>query len=285
MTRTNTLKATCTASQIALYRAPATVPFLTQHAQADQRPYIHPLLAPDGCGVLTENTPDHHPWQHGIYVGLNQINGYGFWLEGLGQDTHLDGTFHPAPLEAPIINGPTASWHVHSAWRAPDGNHLLDEKQHWHLQDHDTYLSLDLDWTLSAATDLHFGQYAYGGLFLRMPYRQETGGQALSSTGLSLPQAEGQRARWVAVAMPLKDRSDPAGIAFLDHPDNPEHPVPWRVDGQLGISPSRCIAGSWDLAAKHTSLNRYRILTFCGSINPEFVDTAWNDFSHQNLSK
>jgi len=282
MASSSLLKATHNATQIALFRPNESIPFLTQNAQLNRRPYIHPLHAPDGLGQLTEDAPGHHPWQHGLYVGLNQLNGYGFWLEGLGKDPHLDGTFHPEPLQAPILDGPTAAWQVRSAWRAPDGSHLLDEKQQWCAHDHGAYISLDLTWTLTAVTDLHFGQYDYGGLFLRMPYRQETGGHALSSEGLELPQAEGQRARWVAVAMPLADRPDPAGLAFLDHPDNPEHPVPWRVDGQLGISPSRCIARAWDLAAGAASQNRYRVLAFCGPINATFVDTAWSDFAGQD---
>ena len=283
MASTSPLKATHTATQIALFRPDESLPLLTQNAQPDQRPYIHPWRAPDGLGELTENAPGHHPWQHGLYVGLNQLNGYGFWLEGLGKDAHLDGTFHPEPLQAPILDGPTATWQVRSAWHTPGGNHLLDEEQRWRIHDHGIYISLDLDWTLTAVTDLHFSRYDYGGLFLRMPYRQETGGNALSSEGLGLPQAEGQRARWVAVAMPLDGRPDPAGLAFLDHPSNPEHPVPWRVDSQLGISPSRCIAGPWDLAAGASSQNHYSILAFCGPINAPFVDAAWLDFAGQDF--
>ena len=30
---------------------------------------IHPILMPRGHAVVTEDTPDHHPWQHGLYVG------------------------------------------------------------------------------------------------------------------------------------------------------------------------------------------------------------------------
>jgi hypothetical protein len=38
-------------------------------------PYIHPLVAPDDIGILTEDEPDHHPWQHGLYTGLNDVPG------------------------------------------------------------------------------------------------------------------------------------------------------------------------------------------------------------------
>ena len=56
---------------------------LVQNARADHRPFIHPIVAPDGDGILTENAPPHHPWQHGLYVGLNDVDGVGFWTEGL----------------------------------------------------------------------------------------------------------------------------------------------------------------------------------------------------------
>ena len=106
-------------------------------------------------------------------------------------------------------------------------------------------------WTLTANVDIRFGQYDYGGLFLRMPYCNERGGKVLTSEGLTFPEAEGQRARWVAVWMPIEGEENGGGIAILDHEQNPEHPVPWRVDGQLGISPSRCIVSAWNLAEVH----------------------------------
>src|SRR5688572_16369991 len=64
-----------------------------QNAQSGSRPFLHPLVAPDGRGVLTEDSPAHHPWQHGLYTGLNNVNGAGFWTEGLADHPESDGTF------------------------------------------------------------------------------------------------------------------------------------------------------------------------------------------------
>jgi hypothetical protein len=112
-----------------------------------------------------------------------------------------------------------------------------------------------------------------------MPYRQEFGGQAINSEGQINSLAEGKRARWVACSMPIEGRTDQAGLAYMDHPNNPEHPVPWRVDYQLGISPSRCIAGQWQLAKGEAKTSQYRILVFCGSTNPIAMNVYWNDFA------
>jgi hypothetical protein len=264
--------------RIEVYRAGETRPLATQVAVPNRRPYLHPLLAPDGVGELTEDAPTHHPWQHGLYVGLNDVNGVGFWTEGI-QRSPTDGTFHPDPLLPPTVNREYVSWSVVTEWRAPNGEPLLTETQSWTLRDALTTISLDLRWTLTATVNLRFGNYPYGGLFLRMPYRPETGGSILTSEGLGLPDAEGRRARWVAVSMRVAGRANVAGIAILDHPSNAEHPVPWRVDGQLGISPSRCIAGAWELMSRASTTSRYRVVAFCGETDAGAIEAAWRSWA------
>jgi hypothetical protein len=273
----------CVQERISVYRAGQAEPLLVQHAAPGLRPHLHPLLAPDGRGgTLTEDAPGHHPWQHGLYVGLNDVNGVGFWKEG-----GADGTFHPEPLAPPFVQRDTAAWSVRTEWRAPGGDPVLRESQEWTLTDDPaggTY-TLDLAWTLApaGAGEVRFGAYPYGGLFLRMPYRKEVGGAARDSEGRENGAAEQQRARWVAVCLPLPDRdpadAGPCGIAVLDHPGNPEHPTPWRVDNQLGVAPSRCIAGPWTLAPGETATSRYRLFAFAGPINDGRIEAEWQRFA------
>ena len=269
---------------IRVFREGLPTPILTQHAARDRRPFIHPILAPDGVGELTENEPGHHLWQHGLYVGLNAVNGVGFWTEGLDDKTRdRDGTFHPAPLEDARLQGNSAGWRVASEWRSPGGEPMLAETQDWALTDKRSELQLDLNWTLRALTDAHFAQYPYGGLFLRMPYRAEAGGRAVNSEGQCGAKAEAKRARWTAIEMPIPGRELCAerlcSVAFLDHPSNPEHPVTWRVDGQLGVSPSRCIAAEWDLGAGESTVSQYRLLLRCGAADLTRIEREWQSFA------
>lgn len=265
-----------TATGIAVFRAGGNAPILTQQAEPDKRAYIHPIVAPDGRGVLTEDTPPHHPWQHGLYAGLNDVNGVGFWMEGLREESRAtDGTFHPRPIADVAAVDHRVTWTVLSDWRGPDGALMLMEAQAWRLTDLGDAYELDVTWTLTAAVDLTFGKYAYGGLFLRMPYKKERGGEAINSEGQINGAAEGQRARWVSVSMPIEGRADWAGIAMMDHPDNPEYPNPWRVDGQLGIVPSRCIAGPWHLTKGTSEVHRYRLFVFCGRTDRDRVEANW----------
>lgn len=276
---------TFTDHQLALARTANTPPLLIQQTQPNHRPYLHPILAPDGRGCLTEDAPPHHPWQHGLYVGLHDVNGVGFWTEGLRGSSH-DGTFHPHPLSAPQVEARRVSWTVVTDWRAPNGSLLLSEEQRWSFVDGGDHYRLTLNWTLQAAIDLTFGQYDYGGLFLRMPYRSSSGGEVLTSAGLRNSAAEGQRARWVAVSMPLAERAaEWAGIAIFDHSANRLFPTPWRVDNQLGVSPSPCIAGAWHLAQGAQATWRYGLFVFCGRIDPTHVETQWANFCQSTTSE
>jgi hypothetical protein len=266
---------------VSIFREGETAPCLVQHAHPGTRPYIHPIIAPDGQGILTEDTPSHHPWQHGLYVGLNDLNGIGYWMEGLHPDHKAtDGTFHPHPISKIATDKNQATWTVVSDWNSPQGSRVLTEKQTWKITDLDASYYLDISWSLSAQIDITFGAYDYGGLFLRMPYEKDRGGEALNSEGLINKEAEGKRARWVSVSMPIEGRNNWAGISMFDHPTNPEHPNPWRVDGQLGIVPSHCLAGSWELAKNETTTHRYRLFIFCGRTKTDEIESQWERFTN-----
>lgn len=249
-------------------------PVLTHRIGGDQRPFIHPIMAPGGTGVLTEDAPDHHPWQHGLYTGFNLVNGVNFWKDQPGE-----GTFASSLSEAPTVAVDHAQWGVAADWLGPDGSRLIAERQHWMLADRGDGFELDVLWELHAERDVEIGQHMAGGLFLRMPYAPQRGAVALNSNGQRNGAAEKQKARWVAVNMPIVGRADWAGIAIMDHPSNPEHPVTWRVDNEFGISPSRCISGAWTIREGEIDRYRYRVYVFGGDLNAEDIETRWQAFS------
>ena len=240
------------------------------------------MMAPDGMGCVTQDAPSHHPWQHGFYFGLNNVNGIGFWTEGLLDGRQAtDGRVHTVELAA--VSG--SSWFVRSSWRDPSGQELLHDRQDWSIVARDDHYWLDLEWKLEATVPLQFGKYAYGGPFLRMPYSAEADARLLTSEGHDTPpSAEGQRARWVAVAMRLPERQSlPDGqqhvcIALMDHPANPEHPVPWRVDRDFGVGPSRCAAGEWALEAGESVTFRHRLLVTIGTPDRGVTDASYRQF-------
>ena len=60
---------------ISVYRDGTDAALLTQNARPDFRPFLHPIVAPDGRGVLTEYSPAHHKHQTGLYWGFTRVNG------------------------------------------------------------------------------------------------------------------------------------------------------------------------------------------------------------------
>lgn len=243
---------------------------------ANQRPSIHPIYAPDGNGILTEDAPSHHPWQHGLYTGFNLVNGIGFWKEFAE-----DGTFHPELSEPPRAAGACAHWSLRNLWRAPNATDLITEQQDWTLIDEGSSFNLQVSWRLHALVDVEIGQYMAGGLFLRMPYAEATGGFAVNSEGLTNKDAEKQRARWVAISMPIDGREDWGGFALMDHPGNPAHPVTWRVDNELGVSPSRCIAESWSIPAGTSEHYTFKLHVFVGEVDSQDINARWKQFAEQ----
>jgi hypothetical protein len=275
------LRVEATASQVRVFRtADPSAPVVVQNARPDHRPFIHPILPPGGSGPVTEDAPAHHPWQHGLYVGLNDVNGYGFWLEGLRPEhAATDGTFHPRLVGDARADGDSASWTVETEYRDPAGGALLTETQSWRLTDRVDRFDLDVDWTLAATVPVRFGAYEYGGLFLRMPYRDEAGGSALNSEGSHNADTEGATARWVACRMPIDGNPEDAFVAVMDHPGNLRHPAPWRVDHQLGVCPSVCIAGEWTLAGGESRTFRHRVSVFERPVRAAEIDSVWAEFS------
>src|SRR5690349_24729790 len=65
--------ATDTAFQV--FRKNSNEAILTQVVKKNERPYIHPIVAPEGKGVITEFRPGHHLHQTGIIWGLKRFNG------------------------------------------------------------------------------------------------------------------------------------------------------------------------------------------------------------------
>ncbi|MEU8270121.1 DUF6807 family protein [Sphaerisporangium sp. NPDC049002] len=277
---TTELTALAEAGRVGVFHTGSPTPIVVQNAMPGKRPFIHPIVVPGGTAAVTEDAPGHHPWQHGLYVGLNDVNGIGFWLEGLRPaSAATDGTFHPSLQGVPKARDNRAWWSVGTDYRHPDGTLLMLETQDWLLTDHGDRYDLDVVLTFQAEVPLTFGQYPYGGLFLRMPYRKETGGHAVNSEGRRDAAAEGRRARWVAVRMEVPGHTGEAQVAVMDHPGNLEHPVPWRVDNEFGIAPSACVAGPWTLGQGEIRAFRHRVAVFAEPVGTETIDEIWTSFT------
>ena len=267
---------------VLIQRTGQSEPIVTQVAKPDFRPYLHPIVAPDGRGVLTEYSPGHHKHQTGLSWGFTRVNGRDYFH-------HPEGT-HWQRVSVNVLtaeaNGPEESvqWQTVYDLLGEDGMPVLRESQIWTMRDLGDRYVLDLQWQGDAAVDVTVGRYDYGGLFLRMPWREGIQGRVTNSARQVDARAEGGRAVWLDVGMQVAGRDDLAHIAIFDHPSNDGFPSPWRVDGQLGVGPVRARLGDWSIKQGETSTILHRLVVYGGKLDDVELTEEWSEFSGQGMA-
>lgn len=259
--------------QIEIYRSGEQKALLTQVVRADFRPYIHPIVAPDGQGLLTEYSPGHHKHQTGLYWGFTRVNGRDYFH-------HPEGDYWKK-VSAEVLqdSGQKVLWQTIYHLLDESGSPILEETQIWSMQEINHAYVLELEWHGKALEDVSIGEYDYGGLFLRMPWEEGISGEVLNAARQKNQQAEGQRAQWVDVGMQIKGRKDFAHMTIFDHPDNVGYPQTWRVDGQMGVGPVRARMGDWEIKKGKMEIIRHQILAYTGDFDQERVGRAWESYS------
>lgn len=257
---------------IKIYRTNEKEPILTENARQDARPYLHPIVAPDGNGVITEYRPAHHLHQTGIYWGFKLVNGREFFMQWQAD--------HYRKVSAKVIRpkGLQVKWQTVYDLLDESGTPSLTETQNWSMEAGGGKYVLDLEWRGLAKTDITIGKMYVGGLFVRIPWRPEDRAQAVNSAGLRDSAAEQQPADWFDVGIQIPGRSNLAHIAVFDSPGNSGFPTPWRIDNQFGFGPNT-EATVWKLNKGKEKVFRYRLIAYCGDLDPAEMMGAWKQFA------
>src|SRR5688572_22161829 len=257
---------------ISVFRSGGDQLILTQAAKPGERPYIHPIVAPDGRGVLTEYRPAHHPHQTGLYWGLKLVNGRDYFMKWQGD------YWKRMSVHVITEKGPLVKWQTVYALLDEQGNTTLTETASWSLKESGGRFLLDLEWTGNANTDITFGKFYVGGLFIRMPWHTGVAGEVVNAAGQRNLEAEGQRAIWTDVGVAIEGRNDWGHIAIFDHPENNSFPNAYRVDNQLGVGPSRQILGDWKLKKGESETFRYRVVAYTGAMDKIALTRLWKAY-------
>lgn len=260
---------------IKIYRSGVVEPILTQKVPDDGRPYLHPIVAPDGNGLITEYRPSHHPHQTGIYWGFKLVNNREFFMHWQGD--------HYRKISFKVIQqeGQQVKWQTVYDLLDESASPMLTETQNWAMQESGGKYILDLDWRGHANTDLTFEKFYVGGLFIRIPWRPEDHAEAVNSDGQRDGDAEQQHAKWADVGIQIVGRTSLAHIAVFDSPHNAGFPTAWRVDNQFGFGPNT-EATEWKLAKGTEKVLRYRLMAYCGDLDVAAMTKAWNQFAKEH---
>jgi hypothetical protein len=250
---------------------------LVQNAQERIRPFLHPIMPPDGKGMLTASRPSHHPHQTGVYWGLKATNGRDFFMTCCvpGEER-----YHRR-VSASVLqeSGARVSWRTVYNLLDERGQTILVETKTWSIQEQDRKYLLDLEWRGDAKRAVTVERFYVGGLFIRMPWHKGIAGEVINAAGQRNNQAEQQRAIWADVGMAIAGRDDWGHIAILDHPDNTGFPIAWRVDSELGVGPSRQILQNWRLTEGESEVTRYRLIVYTGQLDPTVLHRAWTAYA------
>ena len=265
------------AGKISVFREGGERAILVQNARPDFRPYLHPIVAPDGLGELTEYSPGHHRHQTGLYWGFTRLNGRDYFHHPEG--THWRRASFGALPVVRTAEGDQVGWKTVYDLLDEDGEPVLRETQSWSLLAAGGEYRLDLDWRGAALRDVTVSKYDYGGLFLRMPWKEGIDGEVVNAARERGRRAEGRRSLWVDTGMTVAGREDRAHVAIFDHPKNGGFPQPWRVDGQLGVGPVRARLGDWKIAKGKTEHIRHRIIVYTGQLDDVALTKKWSEYT------
>jgi len=130
--------------------------------------------------------------------------------------------------------------------------------------------------------------YRYGGGlgFRATPQWTRENCTVLTSEGKTRADADGTRARWCDVSGGFDDGGR-AGILFLSHPSNRQHPEPMRVwppdaNGGRGdmffeFCPIRL--EGWTLEPGKEYVLRYRLIVYDGTLSSQLAETLWKTYA------
>ena len=271
---------------------------LTQSAQENHRPYLHPIIAPNSDAELTEYSPGHHKHQTGLYWGFTRVNGSGAdeatlkkWFYNrdkpadiqvqIGRDFFhhpADGYWKRVGTNVLIDEGEKVKWQTVYNMLDEAGAPILKETQTWSFSASADKHFIELEWKGEAIEDITINQFDYGGLFLRMPWHKGIKGEAVNAARQRNEKAEGQRAMWVDVGMEVEGLDEWGHVAIFDHPDNAGFPNHWRVDGQLGVGPIRAKTGDWQIKKGESETIRHQLVAYSGKHNDVEMNELWADY-------
>jgi hypothetical protein len=117
---------------IKIYHANGKDPVVTVNVRHDARPYLHPIVAPDGRGIMTEYRPPHHLHQTGVFWGFKYINNRDFFMKWEGDN------YRRVSAKVVRATGPRVQWQTVYDLLDESGKTVLTETQNWSMQNPET---------------------------------------------------------------------------------------------------------------------------------------------------
>ena len=253
--------------------------------------FIHPLNSPGGT-TLTEIHPADHIHHLGAWNAwvMTEFEGQkvDFWNIKDGTGTVRFSKFD-AVTSGPVFGGFKAALE-HVNLNAPGGekvalNELLDVRV-WNVGGPKKGGWI-IDWTstqtCASASPLIMPKYRYGGFGFRATAAWKgSASELLTSEGKTRTNSHGTRSRWCLIQGTTE--AAPAGIVFMSHPQNHEHPEPMRTwpeaNNHQFFNYCPIQQNDWKLEPGKTYTFRYRMYAYDGKASKDEAERVWQDFGN-----
>ena len=253
--------------------------------------FIHPLWTPHGEVLTQIHPPDHihhmglwAPWTRAKYQG----RAIDFWNLRAASGTVRFVNF-TGQVSGPVFGGFQAL-QDHVELKSPDGektvlNETLDVRV-WNLPGAGKGYLVDYISAQKCAGPeaLLLEKYRYGGFGYRSTDKFKGDNRNyLTSEGKTLVDADGSRARWCNIWGKMDKEN--AGILFMSHPANHEHPEPVRIwdkrfnDTFFNFCPIK--QNPWTLEPGKNYVRKYRIYMYDVTITAQQAQQIWEGFAHR----
>ena len=251
--------------------------------------FIHPLWSPAGA-ILTNIHPADHIHHMGIWMPWTKTEFEGrevdFWNLKKGEGTVRFVEF--VSTASGSVYGGFEAEQEHVALKTSEDEKVV-LKETWDVR---VYSIGGVDkgywlWDFTSAqrcassSPLKLLKYRYGGLGFRATSQwDEDSSDYLTSEGKTRKDGHGTRGRWCNVFG--KTSKGLAGILFMSHPQNHEHPEPMRIwpEGEVFFNFCPVQKADWTLKPGNDYVLRYRLYVYNGTITVEKAEGLWQDFAN-----
>jgi hypothetical protein len=270
------------------------------------KPYLHPLRTASGIYVtrmwpmekVAEEAsiakPDHQH-QRGLWFAHDSVIVHGvkldFWNNEASYKTPDRGKISLAKLGR--VSGGKHKGTIAATfdWTDLAGRKVLTESRVMTFYAGPTLRIVDFDITLAPVEQVTFGDGKDGVFGIRMrPVLQEAGGTGhiVNADGLEgEKQAWGKPSNWCDYWGEVN--GEKVGIAILDNPENPRHPVRWHVRGYglfaanpFGLSVftgDKSQDGAITVEPGKTLRFRYRVIVHPGDVKTAGIADQWQRYA------
>jgi hypothetical protein len=265
------------------------------------KPFLWPIRAATGTSITRawplvqadeeKDLKGDHPHQRGIWFGHENLNGSDFWNSYTVKN-------HPGKITlikvGELQSGKAAgSLAAKFQWTLNDGTPVLTESRVMTFYDQPNLRTIDFDITLTAIDKVKFGDAKDGtfGMRLRPVLQEDKGtGHIVTADGLQgMKAAWGKPSNWCDYSGEIN--GEKVGVAILDNPANPGHPVRWHVrdyglfaanpfaGGLAGFADEKSLDNSKTLEPGQSFRFRYRVIVHPGDVKTADIAGEWAKYA------